>query len=362
MEEEDADMTQTRKAFYALVGFTFLLIVIVTAFLHDEDDQRNAMLGVALASEGFHLAPQVRQRLPGDRRVNISAPEWSVLKECEEPREVFFIISSEASDWISRADIRDTLLEHRVTKMLRWTGAFFVHESREPLVADWIEVEGQATGDLIMLPSGRTGSARAFNEFHVAVRWVMEHCAKVRYVIKIKTNVMVHPTGLYRFLRRMDRNGLDAVLCDMRGSSRLHPDTEVAVSVAKSKFFVGAYQLYCAGSVTMASLKMLRDLDRAMAPLEPGKVAVHKLPLRQNEDASLQIKHVAVGGISHISLDSGWDCTFVKLKRTSVRRLDRYASWYFAVWKDLVWNKPRFKNLLSGPRHKNSTLWKQLDS
>ncbi|KAH7934119.1 hypothetical protein HPB49_021634 [Dermacentor silvarum] len=305
------------------------------------------MRRAALASEAHARSAHVG-RQP-------SAADWSIRKECKGPLDVFFMVFSEASDWNRRADIRDTLLADLVKKTFKWAGAFVLQEPWEPLVAKWIEVEGDTAGDLIVLPpSARNASANASDAFHKAARWALEYCAEACYVIKLADDTAVHPVLLYKFLRRTYRTGMGAVHCDTSGSTVLPPSTDVAGLLAvKAHFFAGGYDMHCRGLVVLASLKLLKDLDRALLTEGSETASVPSLSQRQDSHLWLQISNVAVGRLSDISFDSTWNCAFVKLRDTSMRRLDRYALWYFTLWKDVVGNKPRLRELLRGVQHRN---------
>lgn len=344
-----------------LVGSTAVFTVITSILLYDKKDRDDLMLRAALDSEAFSSSAQGGWQQP-DLPGSVPAPDWSIRRECEGQLDAFFVVSSEASDWYSRAEIRSTILEDQVARTLRWAGAFLLQEAREPLVAKWIEVEGQATGDLIVLPSARKRSAGDFEAFHTAVRWALDHCAKARYVIKMTADMVVHPMRLYKCLRRMEPNGMGTLLCDMRGSSHLRPNTDAVVHAAKDKFWSGTYQLYCTGSVVVASLELLRSLDHGLWTVGRETAFVPGRSQHQERNMSLEIRNVGVGWLKDISLDLGWNSTFVKLRDASMRRLDRYSAWYFAIWRDLVWNKPRFKKLLTSAGHPNSVLWKGLEN
>ncbi|KAH7934120.1 hypothetical protein HPB49_021635 [Dermacentor silvarum] len=321
-------------------------------FLYDRRDADNLMLKAALASESFAVSAKIGLQPSDGEGSGVIAPDWSIQKECERPLDALFMVSSEASDWSSRADFRNTLLDDRSKKAFRWAGAFVLKETKEPLVGKWIEVEGRVAGDLIVLPSVGNGSTNASDALHMAVQWALDHCAGAHYVIKLVDDTAVHPLRLKEFLSGTSRHVMGDVHCDMRVSSTVHPRNHVVLA-AKGEGFEAACRRYCADSVVLASLKLLRAL------LSEGSEAASAPTLfqHQHRGTSFGIRKVPVVTLRDISLDSNWNYyAFVKLGHVSTRRLDRYALWYFALWKDVVRKNSGFRKLLSGVEQRNSVL------
>ncbi|KAH8031478.1 hypothetical protein HPB51_017541 [Rhipicephalus microplus] len=248
-----------------------------------------------------------------------------IRKECRERLDVFFAVTSETSDWDRRSDIRDTLLEGRVKRAFKWTGAFVLDEPRERLVTRWLEVEGDAHGDLIVLPPTRHSSGNATDVLRKVVRWATEHCAEVRYVIKMADDMVVHPMLLHKFLLKVDETEMGAVHCDMRGAFGPLRGTDFVAFAPRHKFFAGGFDVYCtAGSPVLASLKLLKDLDVASTSAGSETASSSDELQERHGHRTLHIWNLDFDDIIDVSLDANWNWTFVKLTGgTSRRRLDR---------------------------------------
>ncbi|KAH6924488.1 hypothetical protein HPB50_018951 [Hyalomma asiaticum] len=351
-------MSQLNMLLYVLVWLALLDPLMGTTSFRKKQDHDELLHSPGLAGEPQPLSAQVELEPPVRRHV-LPKPDWFIRRECRDHLDVIFVVSSEASNWSSRADIRDTLLEDRVKRTFKWAGAFVMQESREALVSNWIEYEGDTEGDLIVLPYALNASASATEDFRKVVLWALEHCAETRYVVKLADDIVVHPMLLHKFLRRVDETGMEAVYCDMRGSTSLPPRTDVIALAMRQNFLAGGHDIYCAGSVLLASLKLLRDLESSA---ESRAVSVSAGSHDHDGHGNLQIRNVAVGSVRNASFDANWNSIFVKLSGgMSVRKVDRYALWYSALWKDVLWNKPRFRKLLRGAQHANSVPGKDVN-
>ncbi|KAL1414163.1 hypothetical protein MTO96_007645 [Rhipicephalus appendiculatus] len=249
-------------------------------------------------------------------------------------------------------------INSRVKRTFRWVGAFVVEQPREPLVAKWLEAEGDAEGDLIVLPPARNGSANGTHALRNVIRWASEHCTEARYVIKMADDTVVHPILLHSLLHRVDEIGRGALHCDMRRLFGVPPETDFVAFAPRAKFLAGAFDLYCAGSVVLASLKLLKHLDHATST---GSETVPSFDESHGRDGhgTLRIRNVAIDEIVDVPFDENWNATFIKLTgSTSRRRLDRYALWYSALWKDVLWSKSRFRKLLRGAERANDVFGK----
>ncbi|KAL3194780.1 hypothetical protein MRX96_045929 [Rhipicephalus microplus] len=339
-----------KSSFYALVCVATLVSAILATFLYGAQERDSLLLRAALAGEAFALMESQRSQ---EYDSDVAALDWSIRKECEELLDVLFLVFSHRSDWSNRADIRDTLLEERVKTTFRWAGAFVLTGAEEPLVAKWIEVEGHVAGDLIALQSARGRSSRAFR---AAVRWTLDNCPGVRFVIKMNDDTTVHPLRLYNFLNGVNANDMKAVHCDMRDSFTPRKSADVMLTAAHVPFFAVAYRRHCAGSVVLTSLELLRSLAN-FRPFDSIETAsVSGLVHNQTTSTSYVVRNASIGWFSNISLVSKSNFMFVKLEDTPMRRLDRYALWYFALWKHAVWKEPRFRMLLTGVESANRLI------
>ncbi|KAH7939070.1 hypothetical protein HPB52_005246 [Rhipicephalus sanguineus] len=351
-------MLRLRTCFCVLIWLAELDAAFGATLSDEKQGNDELTRSAATATESQPLSAQTESDPPVYRRV-LPAPDWFIRRECRERLDVFFAVTSEASDWSSRSDIRGTVLEGRVKRTFRWVGAFVVEEPRERLVAKWLEVEGDAEGDLIVLPPASNGIANATHALRNVIRWASEHCTEARYVIMLADDMVVHPMLLHRLLRRVDETEMGAVHCDIRGSFGLTPGTDFVAFAARHKFLAGGFDLYCAGSVVLASLKLLKDLDRALMSAGSKTVSALDEPQERDRHGTVKIRNVAFGGISNVSFDANWNSTFVKLSGgTTKRKLDRYALWYSALWKDVLWSKPSFRKLFRGAQHANDVFGK----
>ncbi|KAH7939069.1 hypothetical protein HPB52_005245 [Rhipicephalus sanguineus] len=284
-------MVRLKSSFYALVCVATLVTVIMATYLYGEQDRDSVMLRAALAGEAFALSVKVESQRSQEQDSVFTALDWSIRKECEDPLDALFLVYSHRSDWSNRADIRDTLLEERVKKTFRWAGAFVLTGAEEPLAAKWIEVEGRVTGDLIALPSARRGRNKVLR---AAVRWALDNCAGVRYVIKVDDYTAVHPLRLYEILNGTNPNEMEVVHCDVRDSSSSRQSTDVVVMSVQDTFFAGAYRRYCQGSVVVASVKLLRRLDNARTSKDLQTASLSGLSHNQKRGIPYAIRNVSV--------------------------------------------------------------------
>ncbi|KAL3194781.1 hypothetical protein MRX96_045930 [Rhipicephalus microplus] len=139
----------------------------------------------------------------------------------------------------------------------------------------------------------------------------------------------------------------------MRGAFGPLRGTDFVAFAPRRKFFAGGFDVYCAaGSPVLASLKLLKDLDVASASAGSETASSSDELQERHGHRTLHIWNLDFDDISDVSLDANWNWTFVKLTGgTSRRRLDRYALWYSALWKDVLWSKSRFRKLFRAAEH-----------
>lgn len=197
---------------------------------------------------------------------------WAVQEACRYPMEVLFFVHTATTHWTHRAAYRDTLADPPASSLFNWTMVFFIGRADDNLLTSlWNRLEAEALGDLVILPfldTYRNLSAK----FVGGMQWVLTHCSKVRYIVKLDDDLVVEPFRLTEYLR-----------CNMKPDSRnLHCSVLARQSVIRHKdspwfvpqelFQEHQYYVYCAGMAIIMTLPVMRDLYRWSRLIPPYSV------------------------------------------------------------------------------------------
>ncbi|KAH7932751.1 hypothetical protein HPB49_002253 [Dermacentor silvarum] len=256
---------------------------------------------------------------------------WAVRRECLYPQEVVFFIYSRPQDWRRRAAIRDSLFEEKAKGFFNWTGLFVVEQPPED-TADgaWTDLEAQVMGDVLLIP--RIGRDVAPRKLLLGMQWILQHCARALYVIKVDDDVMIEPFVLFEYLISNVEPRGRLLHCAVMAYS--HQEQNVsALSLVHS---------FCMGRAIIMNLPILTDLLRASRRLPPWS--------RWSEAAYVTGQLAVAAGLGHVDfgsrvawrdseaysfVDGGW-WIFFHLRGTFALTTLRRALWHQGIWNEAL--------------------------
>ncbi|KAH7939186.1 hypothetical protein HPB52_008128 [Rhipicephalus sanguineus] len=187
---------------------------------------------------------------------------WAVRQICSQPLDTLFFVHTAPSHWTNRVHLRATLFEEAARTAFNWTGVFFVGEHEDPLVNLWTKLEVEVMGDVVMFPYNDTYFTMLY-KFVGGMRWVTEHCPKVRNIVKIDDDVGVQPFELRRYLDEKLPLKNSSIHGFVWADTDVYHDPRSKYCVPEDELAMDTYPLYCSGRSMIMTTDTMRKLFRA---------------------------------------------------------------------------------------------------
>ncbi|XP_040072302.1 beta-1,3-galactosyltransferase 5-like, partial [Ixodes scapularis] len=179
----------------------------------------------------------------------------------KKPRYLFFIHTA-PGHFRHRAIIRGCLKNGTFSSYYRWTTVFFVGLSSDNDTAKQVEEEASQHGDVVVLPY-RDAYRNLTYKFVYGMKWVIENCPAVEYILKMDDDMAANISMLMNYLSTRPQAQKPECHC-------LVYENVTVIRDVKSKWYIPekiypnkTFPRYCAGGAAFFNASALRSLYNA---------------------------------------------------------------------------------------------------
>ncbi|XP_075725063.1 uncharacterized protein LOC119179727 isoform X2 [Rhipicephalus microplus] len=226
---------------------------------------------------------------------------YKVVYDCRRGVDYLFFVHTAATHSDHRRVLREVVGNSTYGVRYKWTAVFFVGMSSVEKVTHSVAYEAEAYGDVVVLPYMDTYRNLTY-KYVYGIKWTLENCPRVRYVLKIDDDIVVHLPSLMARLAGGDRppqTGVALVTrpklyCCVWDYMPVIRQTALPWYISEKAYPKNVFPRYCSGSAVFMDATTL-------APLYNATFSVPYLPV---DDAYVTGELAAVAGVEHESLNA----------------------------------------------------------
>ncbi|KAL3178862.1 hypothetical protein MRX96_009530 [Rhipicephalus microplus] len=225
---------------------------------------------------------------------------YKVVYDCRRGVDYLFFVHTAATHSDHRRVLREVVGNSTYGVRYKWTAVFFVGMSSVEKVTHSVAYEAEAYGDVVVLPYMDTYRNLTY-KYVYGIKWTLENCPRVRYVLKIDDDIVVHLPSLMTRLAGGDRPPQTRLAlvtrpklyCCVWDYMPVIRQTALPWYISEKAYPKNVFPRYCSGSAVFMDAT-------ALAPLYNATFSVPYLPV---DDAYVTGELAAVAGVEHESLN-----------------------------------------------------------
>lgn len=189
---------------------------------------------------------------------------YSVVHRCRTggPLSHIFFVHSAPNNWAKRRLLRETIGDVAMATKHSWTTVFFVGLSRNLDVQQKVLDEAERHGDLVMLPYVDAYRNLTY-KYVYGIKWTMDNCPWVRYVVKMDDDMVINLTKLVAYLKLRRRTEPPAFHCYVWTNMMVERNTDSPWYLSKKMYRKRFFSRYCSGSAVLFASNVMEAVYNA---------------------------------------------------------------------------------------------------
>ncbi|KAM7295878.1 hypothetical protein ISCGN_021108 [Ixodes scapularis] len=231
-------------------------------FWNPEETLRKGHEGLPFPVEDTGLLPTAYSTAEscGKEPRSLDTDREDVANRANEARYLFFV-SSAPGHFRHRAILRSCLGNRNFSAYYRWTSVFFVGLSADNATAERVRQEASRHGDVVVLPYQDTYRNLTY-KFVYGIKWTIENCPFVVYVVKLDDDFAVNVLKLIHYLEEaLPKTG--GFHCHVFRNGFVNRDVKSKWYLSEKEYPHKKFPPYCAGGCVMFGAGALRGLYAA---------------------------------------------------------------------------------------------------
>ncbi|KAM7296359.1 beta-1,3-galactosyltransferase 5 [Ixodes scapularis] len=217
----------------------------------------------------------------------------SVVSNCKKNLDYIFFVHTAPDHHLHRVILREALGKGSLSLACNWTIVFFVGLSANKDTSHAIETEAAEHGDIVVLPYYDTYKNLTY-KFVYGMKWVMEYCPGVKFVVKIDDDVVINLSLMIKYLNEAPASQARVFHCQVWDHMPVLRETNSPWYLSKDVYPNKEYSEYCSGMGLVFRSSLLQPLYNAAFCL-----LFHGI-----DDAFVTGDAALVVGVGHV--DIGW--------------------------------------------------------
>ncbi|KAH6943663.1 hypothetical protein HPB50_025055 [Hyalomma asiaticum] len=248
---------------------------------------------------------------------------YSVVHRCRTggPLSYIFFVHSAPKNWVKRRLLRETIGDIAMATKHSWTTVFFVGMSRNLGVQRKVLDEAEQHGDVVMLPYVDAYRNLTY-KYVYGIKWTMDNCPAVRYVVKMDDDMVINLTKLVAYLERRNPREPAAFHCYVWTNMMVDRNTASPWYLSRKMYRKGVFSPYCSGSTVLFASKVMEAVYNAS----------FDVPFIPVDDAYVTGEVAKKAGVGHVSLNRAknrrrsWDIIMKELREPTLAFQDYETS------------------------------------
>ncbi|CAN7940569.1 unnamed protein product [Ixodes hexagonus] len=181
---------------------------------------------------------------------------------CRDKSEILFFIHSAAGHKVHRDVFRRFIGDAKLSRAHNWTTVFFVGMSGVSAVSKAVDEEAAEHGDVVVLPYHDTYQNLTY-KFVYGMKWTMELCPSVKYIVKIDDDVVANLVRVVEYLRLLQGSQDLELHCYVWASATVFRETNSPWYMPTNIYPNDRFPDYCSGRGVLFKSEALRRLYSA---------------------------------------------------------------------------------------------------
>ncbi|CAN8002187.1 unnamed protein product [Ixodes hexagonus] len=186
----------------------------------------------------------------------------SVVLNCKRNLDYIFFVHTAPGHHQHRKVLREAMDQHSSSLAYSWTTVFFVGLSRDKDTSSIIQSEAAQHGDIALLPYQDTYKNLTY-KFVYGMKWVMEYCPKVKYVVKIDDDMVTSLQRMTSYLSTVPESQTHSLHCQIIRRTPVIRDINSPWYLSEDTYPNSEFSEYCSGRGLVFRSHLLQRLYSA---------------------------------------------------------------------------------------------------